>query len=690
MRSVDALSDDQLASIRALIDTIIPADEWPAGWAGGVRRLLEEHGDDFMSWAWRPLLVAADALDKAADDEFGVRSARLDESSRRRLLDELLESTAPEDIRAAVTSAILVADQGYYAGTSEPAGWAMVSYSDLPQGVVPVEPELVVGLPLSELADDYDIVVIGAGAGGGVAAAELAERGLHVLLVERSHPMTQASLRSNHLQDKRTALYDVTAGPHGGSPRILVGDDGNEQTLDGAGNALDWGLVAMTLGGGTRLWQGMSWRFWEQDFAMASLYGSPEGSTLANWPFAAEELTPYYDRIERELGVSGAADSAVGRATARNGEYPMPPLRGGRAALPFADAASRLGLSVSPIPFAINSVGHDGRAACVHCGQCVGAGCPVGAKNGTHNTFIPRAMSSGNSDLLMSTQALAIEFDGSRTATGVSLVTETAAGPVRHSVRARTVVVAAGAIETPRLLLASGVDNDWIGRNHHSHGIAIATAASGPDLKTFAGPGHTIASVDFVHRAGEGWGGGVMFDGGPALPYDKARLGRTRRNAHLGLEHKRWMRETPNALSVMSMVQEIPDATSVIRLDPRRVDRHGMPAVRLSGRAHPATIEAVDYMLGHCTEWLEAVGGRDINRTAIYSAPQGAEHSAGTARFASSADLGSCDPTGRVFGTANVYVADASLHPTNGGFNPGLTVMANALRVADVLATRLR
>jgi choline dehydrogenase-like flavoprotein len=110
-----------------------------------------------------------------------------------------------------------------------------------------------------------------------------------------------------------------------------------------------------------------------------------------------------------------------------------------------------------------------------------------------------------------------------------------------------------------------------------------------------------------------------------------------------------------------------------------------MPVIRARGVAHAATIEAVDYMSDHAAEWVAASGGRGIRRLSIPITPQGSEHSAGTVRMGENPDLAACDARGLLFGTDNVYVADASLHPTNGGFNPALTVMANSLRIARLL-----
>ena len=505
--------------------------------------------------------------------------------------------------------------------------------------------------PLNRVAAEYDVIVVGAGAGGGVAAAELTAHDAHVLLIDRARPMKTAELRSNHLQGKRMQAYDPTAGPGAGNPRLLELADGSTTVLRGEGDGAEYGLVAMTLGGGTRLWQGMSWRFYEEDFAMASTYRRPEGSTLTDWPINYGDLAPYYDRVEWELGVSGDADSDISRRTPRSRPYPMPALPTDEVRIALSSSAASLGWKASPVPFSINSLPRDGRPACVGCGQCVGHACPVNAKNGTQNTFIPRALATGRCDLLLSAQVTAIVHDGRGTASAVQVSVSLPDGVHVREIRARRIVIAAGAVETPRLLLSSGLGNDWVGRNHHTHGIAGATALRGPRFEPRRGPGTSVASVDWVHRDGLAWGGGVIFDAPEMYPYTKALVGRSAAGHPWGLEHKQWMREVGSLLGTTSMVQEIPDESSRVSIDSRLKDRNGMPVARLRGDAHPATREAVDFMRERCIEWLEASGGRDILGHAYYAAPQGAEHSAGTTRMANDPADGACSPQGQLFGT---------------------------------------
>ena len=692
---LSGFSAADLATLRALVDTVIPADEWPSGWDGGVQRLLAEHGTDFLAGGIGVLETAVAAADTASLAQHGIRFTGLSDVERTALLTTLIASEVVPDARLwpaqgvdaarPLSSLITIAYQGFYAGTREPAGWKMIGYSAVPEGVTPVDSAPPSGISPSQLKEHYDVVVIGAGGGGGVAAAELATRGRSVLLVERAVPMRDSELRGNHLQNKRTANYDIVAGPHAGNPRVFEHEDGSTEILRGEGNALNYGVTAMALGGGTRVWQGMSWRFWEQDFTMASVYGKPEGSTLVDWPINYADLAPFYDRVEWELGVSGDSQSAVGLATPRLRDYPMPALPTDVTREAFGAAAGRLGWQTSPIPFSINSVPRDGRAACVRCSQCIGASCPVNAKNGTHNTFIPRAIATGNCDLLMSTQVLAIEHDGRGTATGVQLMTDILGEPTPRRVSADRVVVTAGAVETPRLLLASGLGNEWVGRNHHSHGLGLAIATKSPNVKTFQGPGHSVATIDHMHRDGQAYGGGVLFDFSPPFPVEQADFGRTFAPAPFGAPHKKWMRDSQVFPGAMSMVQEVPHEATRVRIDSQVKDRFGMPAARLTGRVHAATVESVTYMTDAAETWMKEIGGTDIIRIEGFGSFQGSEHSAGTARMGDDPALAATDSRGLLYGTRNVYVADASLHPTNGGFNPALTVMANAMRVATLL-----
>ena len=142
----------------------------------------------------------------------------------------------------------------------------------------------------------------------------------------------------------------------------------------GAGAGL-WSNNAMTIGGGTRMYGAQAWRFGPKDLAMASTYGVPEGSSLADWPLTYDELEPYYTRVEQMLGVSGGPSTDPWEGP-RSAPLPMGPL--GRSPLGnlLGAAAQRLGWGTQPVPLLINTRERAGRSACIRCAQCVGRRLP--------------------------------------------------------------------------------------------------------------------------------------------------------------------------------------------------------------------------------------------------------------------------------------------------------------------------
>lgn len=661
---------------RAAVDRIIPADRWPAGWAGGVGDYLASAGRD-LEWA-QPLLSAlAQRLDALAGPQ-GFASLPAERQ------DELLAEAAasPDDAFAALTR---VCWEGYYAASPghEPAGLAMVGFRAVPAGVTPVEPELPPDIGSAGLAADYDAIVIGGGPGGGVAAQVLSQAGKRVLVIERSRRLPNAALRGDHLHGKRNAVYRSVVGPGPGHPRIAVLPNG-DRVIDAADDAWAYGLNAMTLGGGSRIWQGMAWRFLPEDFRMASVYGNPEGASLVDWPVDYDEMEPYYTRAEHELGVAGEEGGLTTR-TRRSGGYPMPAFETEPARDLLAGAAERLGWSWGPIPLALNSVPHDGRPACVRCPQCVGHACPVDAKNGSHNTFLPRAVATGNCDVLYDAEVVEVR-DGAEAAS-VVVMTDTSTAPAERTLRAEVVVVAAGAVETARLLLASGIGNDQMGRHLHDHRFVTMLSDVDEPVKPYIGPGHSVATLDHVHAGTIPWGGGVLVDLMSLLPLTFATQGAPG-VPRWGAGHKEWMRGgRANRFGVFGMGQEVPSPTSRVTLAEQARDRWGRPGAALRKDVHPTNREIEDGMAAQGGRWLEAAGAANIERQRSGpTASAAGEHSCGTARMSTSRRTGATDPYGRVWDTRRIVVCDQSLHPTNGSVNPNLTNIANAFRVAEHLA----
>ncbi|SDR73232.1 Choline dehydrogenase [Friedmanniella luteola] len=686
--------------LRAAVDAVVPADDLPAASAVGVADFLLSEAVRSYGWSARVAAVL-DRLDAAAEDRGDGGFAALDAATQQQVLDDLVDEPEVRWFTTTVAAA-------YYAdaasgGNTGPAAWGALGWTPDPPGgwpdvaVPPPDRRAVIGH--AELRTRYDAVVIGSGAGGGVAAAELTAAGRTVLVVERGSFPDTAELAEDHLRNARTdvGLDHRTLAPSDGNPRTLQLGLRTETVSPWDPR---WGSNANTVGGGTRVYGAQAWRFVPEDFTMASTYGVPEGSALADWPVGHAELEPFYSRAEWEIGVCGstAGDSAL---APRSRDFPMPPMPFTAPARRLADAGARLGLQTLAVPLAINSEPYGGRPACARCRQCVGFACPVEAKNGSHNTTLVRAAATGRLHLLLGTRAERLTFDRSGRVTGVVLAAAVDGRRWRTEVAADDVVVAAGAVESARFLLTStsdrephgaGNDADQVGRHLQGHLYAGATGLFDDPVNDYVGPGPSIATNDFRHHnaddAGPLVGGGMIANEFVPTPTSTfLYLSQAGLLPRSGLAAKRGMRHLmPRMQRVVGPVQEVTSAESRVRLDPHVTDSLGLPVARLSGRLHPEDHRTAAFLGERAAEWLRAAGATTVvvnGRRPDELGPSSGQHQAGSCRMGTDPARSVTDPYGRVWGHDNLRVVDGSLHVTNGGVNPVLTIFANAYRVMD-------
>jgi choline dehydrogenase-like flavoprotein len=435
-----------------------------------------------------------------------------------------------------------------------------------------------------------------------------------------------------------------------------------------------------------------AWRFLPADFAMASTYGIPPGSSLADWPIGYADLAPYYQRAEWEIGVAGDSEASA-RLWPREREFPMPPLPLNRQGMVLRRGADALGWDTFGVPLLINSIPYGGRPACINCQHCVGFGCPVHAKNGTHNTMIVRALASGRCELVSQAFVERIDSDAVGHAAGVTYIDVDGR---RHSPRAEVVICAAGAIETARLLLNSanphdphglGNAHDQVGRNLQGHYYPSTVGLLPEAIHDGIGPGVTTATVRFNHGNTGVIGGGMLADEFIVLPIIFWARQLPPDLPRWGLANKQWMRENYGRVTrVTGPVQEIPSPDARVTLDPAVRDRWGMPVARLSGTTHPETVRTAEFMHARTAEWLRAAGATQLWGKPPRLRISGGQHQAGTCRMGDDPQTSVVDRNCRVHGYDNLYIADGSVHVTNGGFNPVLTILALAFRTAEQVA----
>jgi choline dehydrogenase-like flavoprotein len=537
----------------------------------------------------------------------------------------------------------------------------------------------------------YDAIVVGAGAGGGIAACVLATAGKSVLLLEKGDIIRFATEPRDHLRNHRLSTYGHNTGPDlEGNPRVFVDPEGSERIV--RPHEGGYSAIASGVGSGTAVYGGMAWRFHPLDFKMASTYGVPVGSSLADWPIGYEDLESFYEQAEWEIGVSGGPPA---RQMPARRDYPMPPMPSTAKGSKLFGAADRLGWSTQAVPILANSVPRDDRPACSHCQHCVGFACPVDAKNGTQNTVIRRAVASGNCTLETGATATRVLTEASGRVSRVSFI-DVHGQP--SLVTADVVVLACGAVETARLLLLSrtsthskGIGNahDQVGRHLQGHVYTGATGLMQDQVYDGIGPGPTVATLEFNHGNPGIVGGGMLCDEFVAMPLSFLLNDRPGWVPSWGKAHKDWMRHAyRHALQVRGPVHEIPSAASRVTLDPSTTDRLGLPVARLSGTTHRETIRIAEFMRRKAEQWLNEAGSLETWSFAPGLGMSAGQHQAGTCRMGTDPQSSVVDPNCRVHGHDNLFIADGSVHVTNGGFNPVLTIMALAYRTSKGILQR--
>ena len=559
-------------------------------------------------------------------------------------------------------------------------------------------------------------IVIGSGAGGSTAAMVLAEAGYDVVIFEKGRnyfrdltsPTPRTIYSNDELKSNVRAFEDPDTEAEPRTYRHTV----QEQTM-APGNV---NHLPSTVGGGTVHWDAKTPRFWDIDFKKLSMLGPVDGADVRDWPFSYAEIAPYYEEIERLIGVQGDIDQLPELTLShapRRSQFPMPPGPPQYSSTVAAAGASLIGLHPYPVPMAINSTRYDGRPACNNCGYCSHYGCPIHARVGALAP-LRRALLAG-ARLRPNTFVYRIDHVGGR-ASGVSYVD---AFGKKHTERADVVVLAGSAIESIRLALLSQIPDPHkqIGKHLMFHwftaGFAIFLSER---MHAYRGRSTThhvddFADPDFpgARLAAQAMGlpyfrGGVLELGGTqdpiaeALVYQSTILPRLSPNQPFGRPFKQLMRASllrDRFFGLQMIAEDLAQPTNTVDLDPTVKDVRGFPVARITYAPHAHEIAAQTFYIPLISALLKAAGAdaaAAVPETSSDRFPIAAGNVPGGAHIMGGLPMGSDPKTsvtnehGRLHALDNVLVADASVFVTSGAHNPTLTIMATALRNARTLA----
>ena len=552
-----------------------------------------------------------------------------------------------------------------------------------------------------------DVVIVGLGAAGGVAALPLTNAGLDIVGIEAGSRLTKRDFAPDEIRNNvrdwpfsvRKCDSEVPTLRRSRSDDAVQG--GNHPMMNG-------------VGGTTLHYWAQSWRLNPWDFKVVSettrRYGAsriPAGSTVEDWPFGYEELEPFYDRVEHEIGVSGQAGNLQGEKNPngnpfegpRQRNYPMPALRWTRFLDRMAESARTLGWQPFPGPAAINSEAYQGRSGCMYHGHCNKGGCHVDAKNSPAVTTIPRAEATGRLKVVTHATVTKIETDAQGKVTGVTYLQDRE----EFFQPARFVFVASYTYENVRLLLLSksrafpiGLSNNHaqVGKHYLSHHQGAGVTALFPyDLHAWYGlPAQGVAVDDFAddnfdHSALDFIGGGNLWVYSDRRPISAASMGTFGRAPTWGSAWKAFIRENADRTnSAYIQKTTLPYAANYLDLDPVVKDPLGFPVIRITAEYKQNELAIADYLQEKMVRWYREAGATDIIRGGLGGQMGVSTHAYGGTRMGDDPETNVVNRYGLSHEVPNLGVLGASVMGTSGARNPTLTAQALAWRTAEHVA----
>jgi choline dehydrogenase-like flavoprotein len=545
---------------------------------------------------------------------------------------------------------------------------------------------------------EVDVVVVGSGAGGAPMALQLARSGLKVVLLEKGPRYGEAEFTHDEIAIARRNFFMPLPWDE---PHLWrVGQSGKYARTNDA-----W--TANCVGGGTVHMSGFFYRLKPVDFRMKSMLGAPAGSTVVDWPIRYEDLLPYYEQAEEEIGVSGVVTNHPW-AEPRRKPYPLPPLDEHPIAKEIDRAGKKIGVHPYPTARAINSRPYRGRAGCIYCVFCGSYGCESGAKSSTHSTLIPLALETGKVELRPRCMARSVEVTADGRAKSVVYIDEK--GELQEQ-PARIVVVSCTAVESARLLLNSRSAR-W------PKGLANDSGLVGKNL-TFSGFGRSRASfriskrkqswpwlddpAPFVQRSlsdhyvlpastklGSRKGGAIGFLWEHPAPISQGIVLAQGGRGAFGKELKERFRvfRDSKVLQFETYAEWLPTAGTYVSVEDTVLDRYGLPVAAITIDRHPADLPVTRYLIERGEDLLRAMEPDALWRVTEAGETTILQH--GSCRFGNDPATSVLDRDCRAHTVPNLYVVDGSFMPTSGGNPNTLTIMANAYRVADRLVQRAK
>jgi choline dehydrogenase-like flavoprotein len=551
----------------------------------------------------------------------------------------------------------------------------------------------------------YDVCIIGSGAGGGMAAYALTRAGARVVMLEAGHEWWAT-------KDSKMLVPTYSSPHRGGSTRQRP--FGEFDACDGGweiegepytvapGTRFDWWRARM-LGGRTNHWGRISLRFGPDDFKGKSKDGLGD-----DWPIGYGDVAPYYDRVDRLIGLFGSTE---GLRNHPDGIFHPPP-KPRCYELLVKQAADKLNVTCIPARLSIITRPHNGRAACHYCGQC-NRGCATNSNFSSPEVLIRPALATRKLTLLTNAMARDVTVGQNGLASGVTYI-DKRSGEERH-IDARVVVLAASALESSRILLNSR-------SGAFPQGLANSSGAVGKYITDTTGTdvaGFIPAMVDHVPHNEEGVGGMHVYMpwwldnrkldfprgyhievwGGLGQP-SYGFMGGIQRYPGAGGYGKKlkddYRRFYGSTIGFSGRGEQIPSDDCYCELDPAVVDQWGIPVLRFHWKWSDHELNQVKHMQETFRALIAAMGGQPFSpmpgRDDGYGIAPGGRiiHELGGVRMGDDPKTSALNKWCQAHDCKNLFVTDGAPFVSQADKNPTWTIMALAWRTADYIAEQRR
>jgi len=551
----------------------------------------------------------------------------------------------------------------------------------------------------------FDAIIVGSGATGGWVAKQLTEAGLDVAVVEAGRRLNPSEDYTEHTLPHQMPFRGRRLGSRERQARQPVQsrcyqcdeytnhlfiDDTEHPYTTPADRPFDW-IRARHVGGKSILWARQSYRLSDYDFKAASRDGFGY-----DWPLGYEELAPYYDRVERFVGISGQAE---GLPQLPDSVF-LPPmeLTCGEQILKKA-MRERFGRTLTIGRTAVLTRAHNGRPACHYCGPC-SRGCRTGSYYSSPHSTLPAAAATGRLTLISNAVVSHVTTDDEGKCSGVYYVDRVTRN--HREVSAKLVVLCASTLESTRIMLHStssrhpaGLANSSGVLGHYLMDHVMGGGAAGtlpvlrgvPDTRGNRPNGIYIPRFRNIDTREPDLLRGYGFQGRARL----SQWGHATDLPGFGAEFKRRVREErPWQISLGGFGECLPRFENYCELDRNRVDAWGIPILHISAAFGDNERRMVADMADTAMEMLAAAGVEDITRREDISPPGLAIHEVGTARMGNDPATSVLNRWQQAHDVSNLFVMDGSCYVSSACQNPTLTMMALAARACDYLVEELR